>query len=126
MPPIIRLMPECVFRAVHEMIEKMKEEIAKTQNITYPEQITVAEIYNVVARVLGEACKKQLGEREGCTAEPMKEGDEVTMDAFILLKQLKEDNLISEEYYEQIFEGLIKMKPEMEEQVRQDRAKGLI
>jgi len=118
--------PECAFRAVQEMMQRMKEEIVKTQNISYPEQITVAEIYNVVARIFGEACKRQLGEREGCTAEPMKEGEEVTMDAFILLKQLREDNLISEEYYEQIFEGLIKMKPQLEEQVRQDRAKGLI
>lgn len=119
-------MVECIFRAVQEMIKKMKEEIARTQNISYPEQITVAEIYNVVGRILGEACKKQVGEREGCSAEPMKEGDEITMDSFILLKQLMEDNLISEEYYEQIFEGLIKMKPGLEEQVRQDRAKGLV
>jgi len=119
-------MPECVFRAVQEMIARMKGEMAKTQNISYPEQITVAEIYNVVARILGEACKRQSGKKEGCTAEPMKEGDELTMDSFILLKQLKEDNFISEEYYEQIFEGLLKMKPELEEQVRQDKAKGLI
>lgn len=118
-------MPECIFQAVQEMVGKMKEEIAKTQNISYPEQIAVAEIYNVVARVLGEACHKQLGKIEGCTAEPMRKGDEVTMDAFILLKQMREDNLISEEYYEKIFEGLIKIKPELEEQVRQDRSKGL-
>jgi hypothetical protein len=119
-------MPECVFRAVHEMIERMKEQMAKTQNISYPEQITVAEIYDVVARILGEACKRQSGKKEGCTAEPMKNSDELTIDTFILLKQLKEDNLISEEYYEQLFEGLIKMKPELEEKVRQDKAKGLI
>lgn len=119
-------MAECAFKAVQDTIEKMKEEIAKTQNIKYTEQITVAEIYNVVARIIGEACKRQLGEREGCTAEPMKKTDELTMDTFILLKQLSEDNLISEEYYEQIFEGLIKMKPELEEKVRQDRSKGLI
>jgi len=119
-------MPECAFRAVQEMIARMKEEIARTQNIQYPAQIAVAEIYNVVARILGEACKRQLGEREGCVAEPMKKEDKLTMDTFILLKQLKEDNLLSEEYYEQLFEGLIKMKPELEEQVRQDRAKGLI
>ena len=119
-------MGECAFQAVQEMIKRMREEVAKTQNIQYPEQIAVAEIYNVVAKIFGEACKRQLGKREGCTAEPMKKGDELTMDAFILLKQLREDNLISEEYYEQIFEGLIKMKPELEAQVREDRSKGLI
>jgi argininosuccinate lyase len=48
------------------------------------------------------------------------------MDAFILLKQLKDDGLISEEYYEKLFEGLIKIKPELEAQIREDRAKGLI
>jgi len=119
-------MAECAFKAVQEMVVKMKDEIAKTQNIEYPEQIAVAGIYDIVARVLGEACKRHLGQREGCTAEPMRKEDELTLDSFILLKQLKEENLISEEYYEQLFEGLIKIKPELEEKVRQDRAKGLI
>jgi hypothetical protein len=119
-------MAECVFRKVHEMVERMKKEIANTQNIQYPEQITVAGIYDVVARVLCEACKRQVGQSEGCAAEPMKKEDELTLDAFILLKQLKEDNMISEKYYEELFEGLIKIKPELEEKVRQDRAKGLI
>ncbi len=36
----------------------MKSEIAKAQKIPYPEQIKVAEIYNIVARVLCETCKK--------------------------------------------------------------------
>jgi hypothetical protein len=39
---------------------------------------------------------------------------------------MKEDGYISEEYAEKLFESLIKMKPEIEEKVREDRAKGLI
>jgi hypothetical protein len=118
-------MGDCALKAVHEMISKMKEEIAKSQQIPYPEQIVVAEIYNVVARILCEACKRQFGAKD-CKPEEMKKGDEVTMDAFILLKQLKDDKLISEEYYEKLFEGLIKIKPEIEKKVREDKAKGLI
>jgi hypothetical protein len=118
-------MGDCALRAVREMISKMKEEIAKTQQIPYPEQIVVAEIYNVVSRILCEACKKQIKPKD-CKPEEMKKGDEVTMDAFILLKQLKDDKLISEEYYEKLFEGLIKIKPEIEKRVREDKAKGLI
>ncbi|MEM5879633.1 MAG: hypothetical protein QXU74_04050 [Candidatus Aenigmatarchaeota archaeon] len=119
-------MEDCALKAVEEVIEKMKEEIAKTQNIPYPEQIVVAEIYNVVARVLCEACSKQGAKKENCRPEGMKKGDELTMDAFILLKQLKDDGLLSEEYYERLFEGLIKIKPELEKQVREDRTRGLI
>ncbi|MEM5773100.1 MAG: hypothetical protein QXL86_02630 [Candidatus Aenigmatarchaeota archaeon] len=119
-------MEDCALKAVREMIEKMKEEIAKVQKIPYPEQIVVAEIYNVVARILCEACKRQNLKKESCRPEGMKKEDELTMDAYILLKQLKDDGLISEDYYEKLFEGLIKIKPELEEQVREDRAKGLI
>jgi hypothetical protein len=117
---------DCALKAVQNMIARMKEEIAKSQNIPYPEQIVVAEIYNVVARILCEACKRENARKEDCKPEEMKKSDELTMDAFILLKQLKDDGLISEEYYEKLFEGLIKIKPELEAQVREDRAKGLI
>ena len=118
-------MENCALKAVQEMINKMKEEIARIQNIPYPEQIVVAEIYNVVARILCEACKRQIGVKN-CKPEVMKKSDELTMDAFILLKQLKDDGLISEEYYEQLFEGLVKIKPELEEKLREDKAKGII
>ena len=118
-------MEGCALKAVQDMINRMKEEIARIQNIPYPEQIVVAEIYNVVARVLCEACKRQVGAKN-CKPEEMKKSDELTMDAFILLKQLKDDGLISEEYYEQLFEGLVKIKPELEEKVREDKAKGII
>ncbi|MEM5853924.1 MAG: hypothetical protein QXS37_04600 [Candidatus Aenigmatarchaeota archaeon] len=117
---------ECALGAVNEMIRRMKEELIKTQNIAYPEQIVVAEIYNVTARVLCEACKRQSGMKEDCKTEGMKKGDEVNMDAFILLKQLKEDGLISEVYYEKVFEGLLKMKPELEKKVKEDREIGLL
>ncbi|MEM5829760.1 MAG: hypothetical protein QW040_03660 [Candidatus Aenigmatarchaeota archaeon] len=119
-------MKDCALEAVKEMIDKMRKEIAETQRIPYPEQIVVAEIYNVVSRVLCEACKRQGSKKENCKPEEMKKGDKLTLDAYILLKQLKDDNLISEEYYEKLFEGLIKIKPELEEQVRKDKARGLI
>ncbi|MEM5869587.1 MAG: hypothetical protein QXR09_00230 [Candidatus Aenigmatarchaeota archaeon] len=119
-------MEDCALKAVKETIEKMKEEIARTQQIPYPEQIVVAEIYNVVARVLCEACRKEEMKKENCKPEEMKKRDEVNLDAFILLKQLKDDRLISEEYYEKLFEGLIKIKPELEKQAREDKARGLI
>jgi len=117
---------ECVFEAVQKMINEMKEQVAKTQNIQYPEQIRVAEIYNVVARNLAVACKKQYGKIDNCKAPADVKNDEITMDTFIMLTQLKQDGLISEEYFEDLFEGLIKMKPELESQVRSDREKGLL
>ena len=120
-------MPECVFRAVQELIEKMKQGVVDKQNVTYPEQIVVAEIYNIVARTLAEACKAEFGSKEGCDYTEEKKGKtEITMDTFILLRQLKEDNLISEEYYNGLFEGLIKLNPEIEKQARDSRATGLI
>jgi hypothetical protein len=48
------------------------------------------------------------------------------MDTFILLSRLKEDGYISEEYADKLFEGLIKMKPGLEAQVRQDKGRGLL
>ncbi len=119
-------MEDCALKAVREIIEKMKSEIAKAQKIPYPEQIKVAEIYNIVARVLCETCKKQIGKKEECEPENMRAGDEINLDSFILLKQLKDEKLISEEYYEKMFEGLIKMRPELERIVREDRAKGFL
>jgi len=117
-------MQDCAFFAVKSLVEKMKEEVAKMQSIAYPEQIVVAEIYNMVARVLCEACRKGNLKKE-CQGEQMKKNDEITIDSFILLKELKDENLISEEYYEKIFESLIKLKPELEEKVRKDKEAGL-
>ena len=120
-------MSECAFRAVQELIERMKQEVVERQNVTYPEQIVVADIYTVTARTLAEACRATFGKKEGCDyTDEKKSKVEVSMDTFILLKQLKEDNLISEEYYNGLFEGLIKLNPEIEKQAREDRSKGII
>jgi hypothetical protein len=120
-------MEECVYKAVQEMIKRMKEEIAKTQNVQYSEQIVVAEIYNIVANNLAEACRVfNKGKKENCTAPDKLKKTEITLDTFILLKQLKEDKMISEEYSEQLFETLLKINPAIKEQVEKDRAVGLI
>ena len=115
---------ECVLRTVKELIERMKVEIAKTQNVGYPEQIRVAEIYHITARTLCEACKRKFGLREGCKPEEGKK--EVSLDTFILLRQLREDGLISESYYNSLFESLLEMKPELKEKVLEDHKRGLI
>jgi len=121
------LMPECAYKAVMDMIEKMKEEIVRVQNISYPEQIRVAEIYYVVADTLSEACEVFHGKKqEHCSAKDTDKKIDVSMDTFILLSRLKEDGYISEEYADKLFEGLIKMKPGLEAQVRQDKGRGLL
>jgi hypothetical protein len=118
---------ECVYQAIMDMIEKMKKDIAKTQNILYPEQIKVAEIYYVLAKTLAKACRKAFGKKlDHCTAPNDLENVDVTLDSFILLKQLREDKLISEDYAEKIFNALLEMKPELREKVLKDRAKGLL
>jgi hypothetical protein len=115
---------ECIYKSIENMINKMKEEIAAKQSIAHPEQIAVAKIYYVVANTLAEACRRINKEKlENCVA---KEESDVSMDTFILLSRLKEDGYVSEKYAEELFEALIKMKPELEEKVREDRAKGLI
>lgn len=117
---------ECVFKAIKDMIQKMKEDIAKTQNIAYPEQIVVADIYKITASSLAEACRKCFRiNLENCEEEEHREPN-ITIDTFILLKTLEEENLISSEYKEKIFETLLKMKPELKERVEKDRESGLI
>ena len=117
---------ECVFQAVQKMIEEMKQQVIKAQNIQYPEQVRVADIYNVVANNLAVACRKKYGKIDNCKAPEDVKNVEITMDTFILLSQLKQDGLISEEYYEDLFESLVKMKPELESRVRADKEKGLV
>jgi len=120
-------MEECIYNAIQNMIKRMKEEIARTQNIQYSEQIVVAEIYNIVANNLAEACRVfHNGKKENCTAPGKLKKSEITLDTFILLKQLREDNAISEEYSNQLFETLLKINPAIKEQVEKDRAVGLI
>lgn len=118
---------ECVFKAIKNMIQRMKEDIAKTQNIAYPEQIVVAEIYKITASTLAEACRKCFGiNLENCEEVEEHREPDITIDTFILLKTLEEENLISSEYKEKIFEMLLKMKPELKKRVEKDREIGLI
>jgi len=117
---------ECIFKAVENMINGMKEEIVRTQNITYPEQIRVAEIYNVVASSLAEACRKNFKiQLENCAEKEKHRPAQISMDTFILLKTIVDDELITEEYKEQIFEMLLKMNPELKEKVEKDKALGI-
>jgi len=118
---------ECVHKAIYDMIEQMKQEIAKTQTIAHPEQIRVAQIYYVTADNLAHACKKCYGKKQDkCSAPDELQRENITMDTFILLKQLRDDKIISEEYAEDLFQTLLKMNPELKETVEADRAKGLI
>jgi len=119
---------ECVHRAIYEMIQRMKEEIAKTQSVTHPEQIVVAEIYYVAADNLAHACKKCYGgKQDGCGASDVLKKENITMDTFILLKQLREDELINEEYAQDLFQALLKMSsPGLKQTAEADRARGLI
>lgn len=116
---------ECVYKAVKDMIERMKEEVAKRQSIEYPEQLTVAKIYEIVASTLAEACRKKFKVLPANCIDTAKHS-EVSMDTFILLSRLREDGLITAEYETEIFQTLLKMKPEIKEQVESDRAKGLL
>jgi hypothetical protein len=116
---------ECIFKSIENMMSKMKEEVAAKQSIAHPEQIAVAGIYYVVANTLAEACRRMNSEKfEGCAAK--EKNFDVSMDTFILLSRLKEDGHITEQYAGELFEALIKMKPELEEKIREDRSKGLI
>ena len=120
-------MEECVYKAIQDMIKRMKEEIARTQNVQYSEQIVVAEIYNIVASNLAEACRVlNKGKKEKCSAPDKLKNAEINLDTFILLRQLREDKMISEEYSEQLFESLLKLNPAIKDQVEKDRASGLI
>lgn len=119
-------MDECIYKAIMDMIEKMKEDIVKTQSLVYPEQIKVAEIYYVIAKVLAKACEKAHGKKPKHCIAPNSKKVKVTIDAFIMLKQLREEKLISEEYGEKIFKALLKMNPKLRKKVLEDRAKGLL
>jgi hypothetical protein len=117
---------ECIFKAVENMIKKMKEEIVKTQNIAYPEQLTVAGIYNVTASTLAEACRKNFNiSLDNCVEKENHKDIQVSVDTFILLKTMLDDELITEEYKNQIFEMLLKMNPDLKEKVEKDRALGI-
>ncbi|MGC8812301.1 MAG: hypothetical protein ACP5O8_01800 [Candidatus Aenigmatarchaeota archaeon] len=118
---------ECVFKAIHTLIERMKDDILKKQNLAYPEQVVVAEIYNITASTLAEACRKSFGiELENCVEKENHRKASVTMDTFILLKTIVDDGLISEEYKNKLFDALIEIKPELKEQVEKDKELGIL
>jgi len=116
---------ECIFKAVQEMITGMKEEVAKRQNIVHSEQIVVAEIYNVNANSLAEACRRKFKiNLKNCITQNKK--SQLTMDTFIFLNTLKEDGLITEEYKNKLFDSLVEMNPKLKEKVEKDRELGIL
>ena len=118
---------ECVFKAVQDMLQRMKEDIATRQSILHVDQIRVAEIYNLMSYSLAEACKIHSEKiPEHCTLKDRNKKPEVTIDTFIFLNQLKDDGLISEQYYDNIFESLIKINPDIEKKVREDKSRGFL
>lgn len=118
---------ECVYKAIEKMLDKMKSDVAKKQNITYPEQVMVARIYEIVSNQLAEACRRKFEIKpENCIPNISTQIEKISMDTFILLKSLKEDEIITEDYQKNLFDILVGMNPELKEQVEKDRDKGLI
>jgi len=117
----------CVYKSVEKLVDQMKKEIIDRQNIQYPEQLTVAEIYNIVASTLAEACRRKIRVKLGdCLESDKHKQPEVTMDTFILLKQMQEDGYITEEMQGELFAELVEMKPELKQKVEEDHARGMI
>ena len=118
---------ECVYLAVKKMVDKMKEEVAERQSIAYTEQMVVAKIYDITAAVLSEACRRNFGiGRKNCEPSKGFKSKHLTLDTFILLNQLKEDGFITDGYKQAIFDALIKIKPEIEKLIDEDKSRGLI
>jgi hypothetical protein len=118
---------ECVFRAIDEMVRKMKGDIAEKQHIQYPEQIVVAGIYDLTASTLAEACRRSSKTEIGCCLEKDKRLDvKASIDTFILLRQLKDEDLVSAECEEMLFKSLLEMNPSLKEQVEKDRELGIL
>lgn len=116
---------ECVFKSMNKMIDEMKEHVARTQKIQYPEQLTVAQIYSVVGNCLAAACKESFGKcEEDCPKNFNK--DDISMDTFILLSRLKEDGFISVEYADALFESLLRIRPDLKFMVEKDKELGLL
>jgi hypothetical protein len=117
---------DCIYKAIEDMVNKMKEHIAKTQNIPYDDQIVVAKIYDLNTAVLSEACRRESGvAKDDCDPSRQFKLKNLSMDTFILLNQLKEDGFITEERKNTIFNALLKINPDMKEIIEKDRS-GLI
>ncbi len=113
---------ECVYAAAQNMINKMKEEVVQRQSIVYEGQIVVAKIYDVIASILAEACRRNFAiDRANCEPSNQFHQESLTLDTFILLNQLKEDGFIGEEYKSVIFEALIKIDPEVQKIIEGNR-----
>jgi len=117
---------ECVFKAVKRTIQKMKEDIAKRQKIQYPEQIVVAKIYDIVASQLAVACRESFQIKVEDCIDNNSSQHPITMDTFLLLKQLADDNLITGEYKNILFNTLVKINPKLKQQTEKDRELGLL
>ncbi|MFH8086363.1 MAG: hypothetical protein QW609_00885 [Candidatus Aenigmatarchaeota archaeon] len=118
---------ECIFKVVRELIEKMKNEVIKQQKIAYPEQVVVAEIYNITASTLAEACRKAFSiSLDNCLEKNLHRKPEVSIDTFILLKTIADDNLVSQDYKERLFNALVELKPELKEKVEKDKEIGIL
>jgi len=117
---------ECAYQAIKDLVESMKNDVAQKANIPKG-QIVIADIYNVVADTLAEACKKAFGKKfEHCQCQNPGKNISISMDTFILLKTILEDGKISEEYKARIFEQLIKMNPSLKSKVVQDFESGFL
>lgn len=117
---------ECIYKAIEDMVNKMKEQLAQRQNLPYDEQIVVAKIYDLNAAVLSEACRRKFGiKKKDCEPSSQFKKKNLSMDTFILLNQLKEDGFITEEQKKVIFEALIELNPDIKEIIEKDRS-GLI
>jgi hypothetical protein len=118
---------ECVYLAVQKMIKRMKEDIARVQAIPYPEQIVVAKIYDIVLRLMAEACRRSFDvDRQDCDPSVGHDTGSANLDMFILLNQLKEDGYITEEYKSELFLALSNLSPQIRELVKSDAARGLL
>lgn len=118
---------ECIHKAMQDMINKMKGDVAERQAIAYNEQIVVAQIYDINAAILAEACRRNFKVKRGdCEPSQKFQQKHLTLDTFILLNQLEEDGYISEEHKQTIFDALVKIKPGIKKLIEGDRAKGLI
>lgn len=118
---------ECVYRAIKEMVEKMKKEVVQRNPLQGANEgdIVVAKIYDIVASVLAKACRNHYKKRINKCLDTVNVRN-VSMDVFILLRQLKDDKYITEEYYNILSDSLVKMKPEIKELVDMDRAGGIL
>jgi len=118
---------KCIYSSVQGMIDNMKKQVAERQEIAYPDQLVVAKIYHIAAAVLSEACRRRFEvDKNDCEPSKRFKIEQLTLDVFILLNQLKEDGYIDEEYKQTIFDELLKINPEIEKVIETDRAKGLI